>query len=425
MSIYVAFVCLGSVVVLVTGSIPLDPFEHVVAFVLLTLASFLTQVYELEISPKWYFSTNVAIATTAVFIGGMPFGVWVMLLSTLPAEILLRWGQARSSFAEFASPVLFNTAQLLLSVSAAALVYTVVYNTVGEVGNIYISIVAAFIAYVLTNGLLVAGVVSLQSSERFLRVLRSVWKNLHLQFITMGVLAILMTSLYSISPAHLALTFVPLVLVHYATSNYLRLRKESDIAFRRIAALLAERDEYTGAHSDDVEKRSVRLADAAGLGDEEIEAVRVGSAIHDIGKIAIPDAILKKLGPLSEEEFETMKKHTTIGAEIIRSLDIYRDVVPIVRHEHERWDGTGYPDGLEGERIPIGARIIAVADVYSALTTERPYRPPQRKPLRYTHEEACDILSDLSGTDLDPSLVAEFLRLIDKEVDKGTAEGGR
>lgn len=424
MSIYVTAVCFGCVLVLAAGSMALDPLEYIVALVLLTLASFLTQVYELEIFPKWYFSTNVAIATTAVFIGGMPLGVWVMLLSTLPAEVLLRWDQARESFARFAAPALFNTAQLILSVSAAALVYDAVLDAVAVAGHIYVSMGAAFFAYLLTNHLLVAGVISLQSSERFFRVMRSALKGVHLQYITMGVLAVLMTSLYTISPAHLALAFVPLVLVHYATSNYLRLRRESDIAFRRITALLAERDEYTGEHSDDVEELSVKLADAVGLGDEQVEAIRVGAAIHDIGKIAIPDAILKKLGPLSEDEFETMKRHTIIGAEIIKSLDIYRHVVPIVRHEHERWDGNGYPDGLKEEKIPISARIIAVADVYSALTTERAYRPPQGKPLRYTHREACEILLEMSGSVLDPSLVAKFLRLIDTGSEEGAMEDG-
>lgn len=414
-SIYVTVVCLGCVLVLTTGAIAFDPMQNAVALGVLAIASFLTQLFELEISPKWHFSTNVAIATTGVFIGGMPLGLGVMLLSTLPAEILLRWYHLRNGFFRFVAPVLFNTAQTILSVFIAALVYEVVLESVTTVGQTYISMGAAFIAYLVVNVFLVTGVISLQVSGRFSQVLRAALKGVHLQIITMGVLAVLMTSLYEISPVHLALAFVPLILVHYATNNFLRLRKESDIAFRRITALLAERDEYTGSHSDDVEERAVKLADWVGLRDEELEAVRVGAAVHDIGKIAIPDAILNKKGPLTTEEFETMKRHTIIGAEIIESLDIYRHVVPIVRHEHEHWDGKGYPDGLAGENIPIGARIIAVADVYSALTTERAYRPPQGKPLRYTHREASGILQEMAGSVLDPSLVTKFLHLVDAE----------
>jgi len=422
---YVTAVSLGCVLVLSTGPVALDPLENIVPLVLLTLASFLTQVYELEILPKWYFSTNVAIAMTAVFIGGMPLGFWVVLLSTLPAEVLLRWDHLKSGFFRFAAPVFFNIAQLLLSVWAAAVVYDLVYGAVTTTGRTYFAMGSAFLAYLVTNYPLVAGVVSLQTSQRFFRVLRRAFKGVHLQYVTMAVLALLMTSLYTISAAHLALAFAPLVLVHYATNNFLRLRKESDIAFRRITALLAERDEYTGTHSDEVEELAVKLADAVGLSDDLIDAVRVGAAVHDIGKIAVPDAVLKKPGALDEGEFEVMKRHTTIGAEIISSLYIYHDVVPIVRHEHERWDGTGYPDGLAGEKIPIGARIIAVADVYSALTTERTYRPPQGKPLAYTHAQACAILSDMAGSVLDPSLVAQFLELIAPGMEEGRAEGGK
>ena len=107
-----------------------------------------------------------------------------------------------------------------------------------------------------------------------------------------------------------------------------------------------------------------------------------------------------------------MKDHPIVGANIIKDLEIYRDVVPIVKHEHEHWDGNGYPDGLQGEEIPIGARIIAVADVYSALTTERQYRPPQGKPLKYTQEQAREILKEMAGEVLDPHLVDVFINKV-------------
>jgi len=184
------------------------------------------------------------------------------------------------------------------------------------------------------------------------------------------------------------------------------------MALKDIAGLLAHRDKYTGEHSDEVEELAVSLATKLGLPDDEVETIRAGAAIHDIGKIAIPDAILNKPGPLDEDEWETMKQHPVIGSEIIKDLEIYREVVPIVRHEHEHWDGSGYPDGLEGEGIPLGARIVAVADIYSALTTERTYRPPQGKPLRYTHEQACDILQEMAGNVLDPQLVDVFVRQV-------------
>ncbi|MEX2444690.1 MAG: HD-GYP domain-containing protein [Alkalispirochaeta sp.] len=276
----------------------------------------------------------------------------------------------------------------------------------------YYAMAAASLSYLVANTALVAGIVNFTSGERFSRVFRGNMQGYHLQFITMASLAIMLTTLYELSPAFLLLAFVPLTLVHLSAYNYLRLRRDSHTAFKHITDLLSERDEYTGDHSDDVERLAVQLAEAMRMSDEDVEAIRAGAAIHDIGKMAIPDAILNKSGSLDTQEFETMKTHTTIGAEILQNLAIYRNVVPIVLHEHEHWDGSGYPEGLAGEAIPMGARIVAVADVYSALTTERGYRVAQGKPLAYSQEDACTILTDMAGTVLDPTIVEVFLRIV-------------
>lgn len=409
---YISIVSALTLLVVWQAPLRLDLEKHIATLLILTLASFLSQIFELEILPQWYFSTNVAIATTAIFIGGLPLGIWVIALSTLPAEVVLRWDHLNQGVSRFAAPVLFNTCQLLLSVTAAATVYAYVDEALSGALHAYFAMGASFLAYFGVNNAILTGIIALDTGDSYFRILRTGIKNFSLQFLTMGSLAILMTTLYQVSAASLGLALVPLILVYFSASSYLRLRRESDLAFRQITELLAERDEYTGSHSVDVEQLSIKLACAVGLKDEDVEAVRAGAAIHDIGKIAIPDSILKKLGPLTDEEFETMKQHTIIGADIISRLSIYREVVPIVRHEHEHWDGSGYPDGLKENDIPIGARIIAVADVYSALTTDRPYRPPQGKPLRYTPEKACAILHEMAGGVLDPSLVPAFIRIL-------------
>jgi HD-GYP domain-containing protein (c-di-GMP phosphodiesterase class II) len=351
---------------------------------------------------------------SAIFIGGLPLSLWVVLLSTLPAETLLRWDNIKAGPGRFVAPILFNTAQVMVSVGAAAVVFEQLSTVNPSILFLFMVKSASFVTYVVVNNSLVAGMITISSGESFFRTLRTGLKNLHLQFATMGVLAILIATLYEVSPVYLFLSLVPLTLVHYATRNYIRLRQESHRAFKHITDMLAERDEYTGSHSADVEALAVKLAIAMKLPDDDIEAIRAGAAIHDIGKIAIPDAILKKLGPLDDQEFETMKQHTIIGSDIIANMEIYRNVVPIVRHEHEHWDGLGYPDGLIGEAIPMGARVVAVADVYSALTTEREYRVSQGKPLKYTPEEACDVLLTMAGTVLDPELTRMFVTMIRK-----------
>lgn len=397
----------------------LDLEKFSLALILLAVASFISEIYELEVLPKWMLSTATAIKLSAIFIGGAPLATGVVLLSTLPAELFLRWDKVKEGLFSFFARVFFNTGQLLLSVAAAAFVFTLLGgNPPPFHSDDYLALIAAFFVYEVVNTSLVAGIIALVGEQRFDSILRFGLRNLHLQFLTMGMLAILMAILYATSPWNLFLAFIPLTLVHYSMRNYLRLRHDSHIAFKDIAKLVALRDPYTGTHSDEVEALAVSLAQALGLPENQIETVRAGAAIHDLGKISVPDTILNKPGPLSDEEWQIVKRHPLIGAEIIKDLEIYRDVVPIVRHEHEHWDGSGYPDGLAGEAIPLGARIVAVADVYSALTTERPYRTAQGKPLKYTHEEACQILQQMAGSVLDPHLVEVFLSKVFTRVDE-------
>ena len=132
----------------------------------------------------------------------------------------------------------------------------------------------------------------------------------------------------------------------------------------------------THDHVRRVQDRAVQLARAIGVDDEgELQAIKAASLLHDVGKLAIPEHILNKPGRLTPAEFEIMKRHAPIGADILSVIGFPYPVAPIVRHHHENWDGSGYPDGLAGEAIPIGARIIAVVDCFDALTSDRPYRP--------------------------------------------------
>ena len=149
--------------------------------------------------------------------------------------------------------------------------------------------------------------------------------------------------------------------------------------------------------------RSARLGAYVGLRGHELEGVAYGALLHDIGKIAMPDLLLNKTGPLTEPEFERMRAHPEIGERICDPLRLSREFAPIIRHHHERWDGLGYPDGLKGERIPLGARIVALADAYDAMLRGRPYRAP------VTHEIAVEELRRCAGSQFDPGLVPLFI----------------
>jgi putative two-component system response regulator len=157
-----------------------------------------------------------------------------------------------------------------------------------------------------------------------------------------------------------------------------------------LAQSIEARDPYTLGHCERLAEVSARLGEKLGLPEEEIKALRRAGIVHDIGKVVVPDAILLKSGPLSAGETEVMRKHPVVGERICAPLRTFRLVLPIIRHHHERHDGSGYPDGLHGSEIPITAAILQLADVYDALTTNRPYRiaSPSRVALEIMEEEA-------------------------------------
>ena len=140
-----------------------------------------------------------------------------------------------------------------------------------------------------------------------------------------------------------------------------------------LARSLEARDLNTGGHCERLSKNSVRLGQQVGLSEEQLTALRRGGFLHDIGKVAVPDSILRKPGPLTSQEFEIMKMHTIVGERICSPLKTFRLVLPIIRHHHEKLDGSGYPDQLKGDQIPITARVLQIVDIYDALTTMRPY----------------------------------------------------
>ena len=141
-----------------------------------------------------------------------------------------------------------------------------------------------------------------------------------------------------------------------------------------LALSIEAKDPYTEGHCDRLSESSEALAKRLSLSEEELIALRRGGVVHDIGKVAVPDQILLKPGPLTPEERKVMQQHTVVGAGICSPLKSFRSVLPIIRHHHEKIDGSGYPDGLKGDTIPLTARILQIVDIYDALTTDRPYR---------------------------------------------------
>jgi putative nucleotidyltransferase with HDIG domain len=178
-----------------------------------------------------------------------------------------------------------------------------------------------------------------------------------------------------------------------------------------LAMAVDAKDQITHGHIRRVQQYAVGLAKRLGVADGALlRAIEAAALLHDMGKLAVPEHILNKPGRLTEAEFEKMKTHASIGAEMLSAIEFPYPVVPIVRHHHENWDGTGYPDGIRGTDIPIGARILSVVDCFDALTSDRPYRR------RLTDEQALEILNERKGTMYDPLVVETFARVF-KDLD--------
>jgi len=174
-------------------------------------------------------------------------------------------------------------------------------------------------------------------------------------------------------------------------------------AVSALTAALLERDRYTGEHSESVVDLAGRVARGLGLDDREVAQVQAAALLHDIGKVAIPDEILNHPGSLSDEQWARMRDHTIIGENILRAFPGFGGVARIVRHEHERWDGTGYPDGLAREDIPLGSRIILACDAYHAMTSDRPYRAAM------PHAEAIAELTANVGKQFDSAVIEQLV----------------
>lgn len=185
-----------------------------------------------------------------------------------------------------------------------------------------------------------------------------------------------------------------------------------NMTFETVLALaesIESRDPYTGGHCKRLVAYAELLAREAGLTGADLETVRFGAALHDSGKVGVPDAILKKAGPLTPEEWAEMRLHPYIGGQLCKRVSFLRHIYPVVYHHHERYDGTGYPDGLKGDEIPLAARIVTIADAYDAMTSERPYRGAA------DHEYAVSELRRCAGTQFDPRLVELFVTALERE----------
>ncbi len=192
-----------------------------------------------------------------------------------------------------------------------------------------------------------------------------------------------------------------------ALKGYTDELERAELVLFALARSIEGKDPYTEGHCERLSDYSSRLGERVGLPPDEITALRRAGIVHDVGKVAVPDAILLKPGPLTSDEWAVMRQHAVIGERICSPLKSFRLAVPIIRHHHERFNGSGYPDGLKGEQIPMTARVLQIADVYDALTTERPYKRPLS-----VEEALTTMVEEVEKGWWDPHVFNEFREMV-------------
>ena len=307
-------------------------------------------------------------------------------------------------------PLFFNVACVVLAVLAATWIYHEPWFTNVPEGEL-LRLTLAGVAYFIANIVPIAIVVALTQGQNFRTVIRSFCDWTFCYYLVGASLAgIVHTAAGRLGWAFSLALVPPLYLIYRSVRLYFgrveqeRAHAESMAALHlrtieSLATAIEAKDECTGDHLRRVQVYSLELAKHLGLSSDEIHALQAASILHDIGKLAVPDYIISKPGKLTPDEFEKMKVHTVVGAEILEQVAFPYPVAPIVRSHHEKWDGSGYPDGLKAEDIPIGARILSAVDCLDALASDRQYR--RALPL----DEAMEYVAGLSAKSFDPQVV--------------------
>jgi putative nucleotidyltransferase with HDIG domain len=402
-----------------------DLFRHPVdpAWLVLGVLTLLTGSFTIKVPSM---SLRLTVSETFVFASVMLFGIsagtLTVVLETLIVALWLK-RELRSAYR-----ALFNVAASALSIWIAGTTFFAMTGT-GPFWNHDTPLSLLFgplavlttIFFVLNSGL-VAVAVGLEKNQSAVAIWSKnfVWLSIN-YFSGASVAAIIVTYTSALNARALLGTLViivPLLLVSYLTFRTAMGRVEDSnqhlsqlnrlylSTIETLAMAIDAKDQVTHGHIRRVQAHATSLAREVGVRDEALlKAIEAAALLHDMGKLAVPEYILNKPGKLTAAEYEKMKVHASVGADILSAIDFPYPVVPIVRHHHENWDGTGYPSGIKGTAIPIGARILSVVDCFDALTSDRPYRP------KLSDEEALAILRERRGTMYDPMIVDTFFKV--------------
>jgi HD domain-containing protein/MASE9 protein len=427
-NVYIATVAVLGLIVLVASSInahtsAIDPAMFIVILVLVGVA----QRNPVVLFRSSAISVAFAVKIAAYVLFGTPVALWATVVVVAVNAYTPKQKPARK--------VLFNFGGMMLSTYLASTTYQVLGGMVppGAFVPTMLAVAVSAAVYFVANSVLTAAVITLTSNSRFLDVWMQNFAWMPLNYLATAVNGAALALAYqSLGLIGVVVFVLPLGIAWYSFRLYMmkstqvRERNRELVSLNEnlhrtterleashvsvIAALLgslAAKERSTQGHSDATMLHALAVAKALGLGPDEVAAVNLGTLFHDIGKIGIPEHILLKPSALTEEEWAEMKTHPVIGANLIGEVPNLERIRPIVLAHHEHYDGSGYPNGLKGDEIPLAAQIISVADTYEALTSTRPYRQA------LSHADAVAELRRVAGTQLNPIVVEAFIRQIE------------
>ena len=416
-----AVIAVGGLLLTVYIPLPQD-FTQPMWFIGLLLLSAVTSAFKVNL-PLTNSGSTMSVSYAVDFLSLLLLGPHQTMLVAAASA----WSQCTFRMSE-RNPVyrtLFSMACLAITVQVAGWIVIELEGTPGHlmtdgVLGLAKPLVGAAVTYFLVNTALIATAIALSTRQKIVQVWNEnfLWSapSYFVGALAAGSVALVMTyshSAYWFAPLGAA----PLYLTYRTYKIYLgriedeqrHVQQMSDLHLATIEALalaIDAKDQTAHTHIRRVQSYAASLARSVGMTENEIQGVKTGALLHDIGKLAVPEHILSKPGPLTQEEFQKIKVHPQVGAEIIAAVPFPYPVAPIILSHHERWDGKGYPAGLRGEEIPLGARILAVVDYYDALTSERPYHKAM------TSEAAVGLLTQEAGKALDPDLVTRFIEML-------------
>jgi putative nucleotidyltransferase with HDIG domain len=363
---------------------------------------------------------RLSVSETFVFASVLLFGTCAgTLIVALEILIVIIAGTGRRATDPLR--ILFNVSAAALSIWIASHVF---YLTAGipplhsheaALHSLILPLALMSTVYFVMNSGMVAAAVAIQNRQPIIRTWRSNFLGLAVNYFGGASLAALFVSYTRTIDLFALGIIIPLLIISYLTfkTSFSRVedatRHVEEVnrlylsTIETLATAIDAKDQVTHGHIRRVQQVALALAHELGVRDQsQLQALEAAALLHDTGKLVVPEHILNKPGKLTRAEFDKMKQHAPVGAEILSSIKFPYPVVPIVRHHHENWDGTGYPDGLRGTEIPLGARILAVVDCYDALTSDRPYRP------RMSDSDALAIILQRRGVMYDPLVVDAF-----------------